>query len=164
MQLKKENRKKTRKLRVAVQELLFKKHRNCIKLFWHHNIGAKNCIKRTFKEALEERKNRLTSQFYPSQWGGQIPQLWNFQDVTENCGYASPGNPKTPWVRSQTSKLTFCIAFQFMPFFCWKNDQKQPKKPSKVPFFNAQSWARLVISTKSAQLWAFKNCTCNGMK
>ena len=46
--------------------------------------------------------------------GGQNPQHWNFKDVTKNCGYASPGNHRTPWVGSFSSKLTFCIAFQFL--------------------------------------------------
>ena len=36
--------------------------------------------------------------------------------------------------------------------------------PSKVPFLNDQSWALLVISAKSAQIWAFKNGTFDGMK
>ena len=36
--------------------------------------------------------------------------------------------------------------------------------PSKVPLLNAQSWALLVISAKSAQLWAFRNGTFDGMK
>ena len=36
--------------------------------------------------------------------------------------------------------------------------------PSKVPFLNAQSWALLVISAKSAQLWVFRNVIFDGMK
>ena len=27
---------------------------------------------------------------------GKNPQHWNFQDASKNCGYTSPGNPRTP--------------------------------------------------------------------
>ena len=41
-------------------------------------------------------------------------KTWNFQDETKIFGYTSPGNPRTPWVGSFISKLTFCIASQFL--------------------------------------------------
>ena len=54
--------------------------------------------------------------------GGQNPQHWTFHDATKNCGYASPGNPRTPW--SFYSKPTFCIAFQFVAPCPKKNGPK----------------------------------------
>lgn len=58
----------------------------------------------------------LESASPPQPRGVQIPQHWNFQDATKNCGCTSPGSPKTPWVESHTSKMTLRIAFEFLPF------------------------------------------------
>ena len=55
-------------------------------------------------------------------------QHWKFQDVTKNCGRASPGNHRTPWGWSYTSKMTLCIAFQFLAACSKKNGSKQSKK------------------------------------
>ena len=82
--------------------------------------------------------------------------------------------------------MTLRIAFQFFPFLNCKNCHGAKRSiqkpiptcfgsvqvasvigyfiPSKVPFLITQSWAILANITKSAQLWALKNGTFEGMK
>ena len=70
------------------------------------------------------------------------------------------GQNFTKWCKTLNSKAKFKIFGEFwectsgIGYFI----------PSKVPFLNAQSWALLAEITKSAQLWAFRNGTFDGMK
>ena len=56
-------------------------------------------------------------------------QNWKFHDAPKKSGYTSPGNPKTPWVGSHTSKMTpkHCI-WIFPPFNTVKMAKDSPKK------------------------------------
>ena len=67
--------------------LLSSKSVNHFKKFNHKNLILYNIFTHTNLSTL--------ASFSPAR-GGQIPQLWNFQDATKDCGYASPGNPETP--------------------------------------------------------------------
>ena len=100
--------------------------------------------------------------------GVQNSQHWICQDATKNYGCTSPGNHRTPWVWSHTSKMTNRIAFQFLPSLSWTNDQKQQKLKCNVEGFlsmrlNSAAFNNLISWTQTFLQYSFGTRFCEIM-